>query len=86
MKNLKNFLMESTCGGYNSSDIETVGDALLNSLGDDYDTDDLADDYNEVGWNIFDLETAAEELDIDEYDLRDYIENYAKKLEEYLDI
>ena len=85
MKDIKNFLTESTCGGYDSSDIETVGDALLNSLGD-YDPDDLAADYEEIGWDVFDIEYAAEELDIDSDDLFDYIDNYAGELEEYLGI
>ena len=88
MKTLKSYLIkESSCGGYNSGDVETVGDALLNSLGDDYDADEcLADDYGEIGWKVFDLESAAEELDIDVDELEDYIDNYAARLEDYLGI
>lgn len=78
MKSIKNYILESSCGGYDSSDHDTISNALINTYDGDTinDEDELNEYMDEDGWYIFDLDAAADELDIDIGDLEDYLDNY----------
>lgn len=87
MKSLKEYLVkESSCGGYTSNGYEEVGQALINSYeGDKIENEDDLDKYmDEDGWYIFDLDYAADELDIDTGDLEDYLDNYFDDVKQYI--
>lgn len=87
MKSLKEYLVkESNCGGYTSNDYEEVGQTLINSYeGDKIENEDDLDKYmDKDGWYIFDLDYAADELDIDTGDLEDYLDNYFDDVKQYI--
>ena len=77
MKHLKDFIIESSTGGYSSSDYEAIGDALMNNCTEDVNSEEeLNDLFDECGWDFFDIEAAADELDIEVDNLLYYLDKW----------
>ena len=85
MKHFNKFIKESTCGGYNSGDAEEIANALIYTCPIDIeDKNELNDLLDEDGYYTFDIDSAAEELNIDSGDLLDYLDNYWDRVVDYI--